>query len=90
MSRIICTVYRSAKHEGMYLYVKKSEELSRVPEDLLKRFGKAEFAMTLLLEEGKKLARAELPKVMAAIEESGFYLQLPPPREPALQPREDR
>lgn len=74
----ICSVYRSPKHEGMYLYVLKAQELSKVPEDLLTRFGQPQHAMTLVLSLERTLARADITKVMAAIDEQGFYLQLPP------------
>ena len=76
--KVIVSIYRSPKKEGMYLYVEKSEGLERVPEALLKQFGEAELAMTLLLTPERKLARAEAPKVLAAITEQGFFLQMPP------------
>jgi len=76
--KIICEIYRSPKEEGMYLYVKKSEGLSRVPEDLLKLFGKPQQAMVLLLTPEKKLAHANIEKVAECLETQGFYLQLPP------------
>lgn len=74
----ICTVYRSPKLEGMYLYVDKAEDLKRVPEALLKRFGKPERAMTLLLTKERKLARVDIDVVLAGLESEGFFLQLPP------------
>lgn len=74
----ICSIYRSSKREGMYLYVDKSEDLARVPADLLKRFGKPEQAMTLLLHPQRELARVDVNAVLAAIAEQGFFLQLPP------------
>ena len=46
--------------------------------------------MTLLIDEGRKLARADAAKVLQDIADNGFYLQLPPVDEPALNPREDR
>jgi len=76
--KIICEIYRSPKEEGMYLYVKKEEGLSRVPEDLLKLFGKPQQAMVLLLTPEKKLAHASVDKVAESLNEKGFYLQLPP------------
>ncbi len=76
--KIICEIYRSPKEEGMYLYVKKEEGLSRVPEDLLVLFGKPQQAMVLLLTPGKKLANASVEKVAESLEEKGFYLQMPP------------
>ncbi len=48
----------------MYLYVKKEEGLSKVPEDLLKLFGKPQQAMVLLLTPGKKLAHASVEKAI--------------------------
>mgnify|MGYP002356761647 FL=1 len=65
----------------MYLYVKKEEGLNRVPEDLLKLFGRPQQAMVLLLTPGKKLARASVEKVAESLETQGFYLQLPPRNE---------
>jgi uncharacterized protein YcgL (UPF0745 family) len=77
----ICSIYRSAKVEGMYLYVDKAEGLKRVPEPLLQRFGKAELAMTLLIHAERKLARADAVQILQAIAQSGFFLQLPPQSE---------
>ena len=65
----------------MYLYVKKEEGLTRVPEDLLKLFGRPQPAMVLLLTPGKKLAHASVEKVAESLETQGFYLQLPPRNE---------
>ena len=62
----------------MYLYVKKEEGLTRVPEDLVKLFGKPQPAMVLLLTPDKKLARVSVEKVVESLEAQGFYLQMPP------------
>jgi len=37
----ICQIYKSNKHEGMYLYVAKEHGLSKVPEALINQFGVA-------------------------------------------------
>ncbi len=42
------------------------------------QFGKAEHAMTLMLTPTRKLARADVDKVMAEVHSKGFYLQMPP------------
>jgi uncharacterized protein YcgL (UPF0745 family) len=81
----ICSVYRSPKEEGMYLYVDKKIDLESVPEALLKRFGKPELAMTLVLTSDKKLARADAGRVIEMIEEQGFYLQIPPRPDELMQ-----
>ena len=85
MTARLTTIYRSPKEEGLYLYVDKTENLSRVPEELLKQFGKPELAMTLSLHKDRKLARADAGKVLQAIETQGFYLQLPPLKETLLK-----
>lgn len=76
--KIISQIYRSSKDSGMYLYCRKDEGLTRVPEALLARFGTAQPAMVLVLDENRKLANADISKVIQSITESGFYLQLPP------------
>ncbi len=74
----LCSIYRSSRVEGMYLYVDKQDDLARVPEALLKTFGKPELAMTLALYPERKLARADVNNVLEAIVQNGFYLQMPP------------
>jgi len=76
--KIICQIYRSPKEEGMYLYVKKEEGLTRVPEELLKLFGVPQPAMVLLLTPEKKLARVSVEKVADSLDTQGYYLQMPP------------
>ncbi len=79
--KIICDIYKSSRDGEMYLYVKKQEALSRVPEALLEKFGKPLHAMTLLLEPGKKLARVEAEALISQLDEKGYYLQLPPAKD---------
>lgn len=76
--KIICQIYRSPKEEGMYLYVVKEEGLARVPEELLRLFGKPQPAMVLLLTPEKKLAQVSVEKVAESLSAQGFYLQMPP------------
>ena len=78
MSRLV-RVYRSSKRPDMYLYVDYAENLARVPEALLARFGKPVPALSLKLTPERRLARADAAAVLAQIESAGFYLQLPPP-----------
>lgn len=76
--RLLCSVFRSSKKEGMYLYVRRGADLSTLPEGLMKVFGMPGHALDLLLTAEKKLARADSATVMAQIREQGFYLQMPP------------
>lgn len=74
-------IYRSLRKRDMYLYVDAAEDLTRVPEALLQRFGRPHKAMDLLLTPQRPLARADAVVVLASIAEAGFFLQLPPPLE---------
>ena len=77
MNRLV-KIYRSRRQQEMYLYVDFEEDLGRVPEALLKRFGKPIEAMSLELDAERKLARADPQSVLRAIEAAGYYLQMPP------------
>ncbi len=74
----LCEVFRSSRKEEMYLYVNKARGLEDVPEVLLKQFGEPESVMMLVLDSSRKLARANTEEVLAAIEEQGYFLQMPP------------
>jgi len=76
--KILCDIYKGDKDEEMYLYVKKEDGLKKVPEALLKKFGSTRQVMSIILTEGKKLARVDTKKVIVQLEKEGYYLQMPP------------
>jgi len=79
--RIICSIYRSRKKDEMYLYVNKTQALTKVPEALMAMFGGTEHRMDMLLTADKQLARASAPDILESIAEKGYYLQMPPVKE---------
>ncbi|MGP4956101.1 YcgL domain-containing protein [Pseudomonas helleri] len=74
----ICSIYRSPKRSGMYLYVLKAEALERVPETLLSGFGKPQHAFDLVLTPERTLVREDIGKVLENLKEQGYHLQMPP------------
>ncbi len=83
-TQVISEIYRCSKKEGMYLYVIKADGLSQVPDTLTGIMGELTPVMTLLLNAEKKLARVDVVDVLSALDEQGFYLQMPPaPNSPA-------
>ncbi|AFJ46875.1 YcgL domain-containing protein [Shimwellia blattae] len=82
---MFCVIYRSSKRDQTYLYVEKKDDFSRVPEELLNSFGRPVLSMILPLDGSKKLANADMDTVRNALEEQGYYLQLPPPPESLLK-----
>lgn len=79
-----CVIYRSTKRDQTYLFVEKKDDFSRVPEALLKGLGKLVLAMIIPLDGSKKLANTHYEKVIEALRNEGYYLQLPPPPESLL------
>lgn len=75
---MLASVYRSNQKDQMYLYLTKKDDFSMVPEPLLKLFGKPEFSLQLNLAKRAKLARVELSEVKKALDEQGYFLQMPP------------
>lgn len=83
--RRLCSVYSGSREDQLYLFVDRNEGLSRVPAALLERFGESRLVMTLVLTPERQLARADAGRVLAAIEENGYFLQLPPPKDSDMQ-----
>jgi uncharacterized protein YcgL (UPF0745 family) len=84
MAVSICAVYRSRKKSEMYLYVPVRDKFEQVPKALLDQFGQPELVMMLSFSAKQQLARVDIDKVQQALQEQGFYLQMPPPVENLL------
>ena len=83
-ARLICEIVKSSRREEMYLYLDKARGMAPVPQALCEQFGRPVPVMTLLLRPERPLARVDVVKVMVAIREQGFYLQMPPPKDPEM------
>lgn len=81
MKREIIRIYRSGKRAETYLYLRKKDAFDELPDELRKLFGRPELVMDMLLTEDKPLARANAADVLREIDDKGFYLQMPPPKE---------
>lgn len=79
--KILCSIYRSSKKPGMYLYVPRKTPLSELPEGLMQLFGRAEHSMDLVLTEHRSLAREDIQQVLANLQNQGYHLQMPPAEE---------
>ncbi|MBW1255205.1 YcgL domain-containing protein [Pantoea allii] len=82
---MFCVIYRSPVRDQTYLYVEKKDDFSRVPDALLKGFGKPQLAMVVNLAQRDKLANADINNVKQGLSEQGYYLQIPPPIESLLK-----
>lgn len=79
--KLLCSIFRSPRKPGMYLYVPRDKGVSAVPEQLLKLFGKPEHALDLVLSEERKLAREDIHTVLENLQGQGYHLQMPPQQE---------
>ncbi len=79
--KVLCSIYRSTKKLGMYLYVPREKGLGEVPAELMALFGRAEHAMDLVLSEDRKLAQEDILKVLENLRGQGFHVQMPPQEE---------
>ncbi len=77
--KLFCSIYKSRRKSGMYLYVDRQKGLKDVPEVLMGQFGHAVHVTDLILSPARPLARADVEQVIGKIREQGFYLQMPPP-----------
>ena len=82
---MLCAVYKSSKKRETYLYVPGRDDFSKVPEALLKTFGKPVFMMIMPLKKDREMARVHIDKLRTDLKIKGFYLQLPPPSENLLK-----
>ncbi len=73
-----CLVYRSDKKAETYLYLPVGATYSDLPDELQLTFGEPSLVMRLDVEADMQLAQADPVQVLRAIEEQGFFLQLPP------------
>lgn len=77
-----CAIYKGPKKIDHYLYVENEGDFSRVPQALLDILGQLQLIMTLELGPERTLAQADAEQVRAALRDQGYYLQMPPRREP--------
>ena len=76
--KIICKIYRSERQQGAYLFTCLDQGLDAVPVLLKTKLQPLVEAMTLVLQPGRSLANADIDKVLSSLNETGFYLQMPP------------
>jgi len=73
-----CVVYKSLRQFDYYLFVKKDEGISRLPDGLKQILGVLDKVIDLELHQNRALAQADVVEVMQQIEEKGYFLQMPP------------
>lgn len=73
-----CFIYKSLKKAELYLYLERKDDFSAVPQSLFDSFGRLAFVMELELTPERKLAKENPAKVIASLQNKGFFVQMPP------------
>ncbi len=88
MSRVV-EIFASSRREGMYVYTGREQVWDDLPGPLRQAFGAPRPVMTLVLTPERRLARVSAAEVIAAIDDKGFFLQMPPAYAEALTRQDD-
>lgn len=83
--KLLCSVYRSPRKSGMYLYVPRQSGLKGLPEELLAHFGAPVHVLDMPLSAETRLAREDAGKVLENLQQRGFHLQMPPPEDDYIE-----
>ncbi len=71
-----CYIYKSPLKTETYLYLLDKDDLSIIPEVLLKLFGEPEYCFDFVLTEGKKLFQEDSKMVIQNLLQQGYHLQM--------------
>ena len=83
-----CHVYRSSVREGLYVYVGAPDEgdaLAALPPPVLRQLGRPALAMTIELDEHRRLGQEDVREVLANLAGQGFHVQMPRDIEPLVE-----
>jgi len=83
--KIKCDVYRCAARDDTYLFLVAEKNTEELPDGLQALLGQLTPFLSLELSESSTLARANADEVLAALHQPGYYLQLPPAEQLAMQ-----
>lgn len=77
-------VYKGSKARDTYVFLPARDEFDALPESLTQRMGQLSEVLELDLHPGRRLARSDPERVLAAIQAAGYYVQMPDPDEQLL------
>ena len=89
MSSIETIAYRHEKKEGMFLFIRHNLAWQTLPDPLQQQFAHKSEVTRFVMTPTRKLARADSATVWQALNDQGYYLQMPPSDPNAQQVAED-
>ncbi len=79
---MIVSIYRAKAKPGAYLYLPKTSKPEQLPSELLAVLGRLEHVFSFLLTPERQLQRADSQEVLKYLQTQGYYLQMPPAKDP--------
>ena len=76
-----CFVHKSLRKADTYVYLREPDGAA-LPVALRESLGPLQQVLELELLPTTRLAQADTARVLEALEQHGYYLQLPPPPQP--------
>lgn len=73
-----CFVHKSLRKADTYLYLRRPDGDAELPAALRESLGPLQQVLELDLTPATRLAQAEAIRVIEALKQLGYYLQLPP------------
>ncbi|MTI13644.1 YcgL domain-containing protein [Sansalvadorimonas verongulae] len=74
--KVVVSVYKTKRREGLYLYIDKLKGLKSIPDELNTLMGEPAHVVDFILTPEKKLANADTDEVISKISSQGYYLQM--------------
>ena len=69
-------IYRCSRKPDTYIYLAEEDNISVVPDTIIKSLGIIEFALELDITKGMKLAKENPQTILDNLKEHGFHMQL--------------
>lgn len=69
-------IYRCSRKPDTYIYLAEEDNISTVPNDIIKSLGIIEFALELDITKDMKLAKEDPQTILDNLDEHGFHIQL--------------
>ena len=76
--KIKCGVFRCARKADTYIYRKSGLNTEDLPERLVILLGELTQFLSLELDQDSKLAQVDARDGIAALDEQGYFIQMPP------------
>lgn len=73
-----CFVHKSLRRADTYVYLRHPDDFDALPAALRDALAPMQQVLELELTPTRRLAQADAARVIEALEQHGYYLQLPP------------